>query len=215
MTAQKIDLYSKRSILASPIIEEVASKFVGSPAKRSTVIQYVTQPQKHHKRFISVSVLPSDTAFGKWCNYIDSLEINLKGNFDPSTCLLSSDVFGPLFSWGNIFIEFMRAIECYKELENDRGNLPDISEESARRFLLLAPLLVSTNPKIYLDTQTGNFNFDIIPLENGVLSAQVLPIGAVHYSYVAEHSRIYKITGTAKFKCSLDYVKFSKILRMI
>lgn len=215
MPAQKIEFYSKRSILESPIHEKPVSVFAKPRAKTQTINFYYPQPQKYNETAINVSVFPSGTEFGKWCSHIDALEIKLKGSFDPSTHLLKSSVFGNKLSCEGVFSEFMRAIESYKELKEDQGSLPDISEESARRFLLLAPLLASSDPKVYLDTQTGNFNFDIILSGNGILSAQVLPTGAVHYSYVAEHFRIYKITGTAKFKCSFDYIKFIKILRMI
>ncbi len=188
---------------------------------RSTSRKESPKVEDNHARapdkqpYLSVAKVPSDAAFAEWCKHVDSLDINLEVSSNFLTALINSKVFGSSFSWEDILTEFRHAIQCYKELAKDCEHLPEISNESARRFLLLAPLLVGSNPKIYLDTQNGCFTVDIITRENGILSVQISPMGAVYYSCVEEHNRIYKITGTAKFKCSHDYIKFSKILRMI
>ena len=108
----------------------------------------------------------------------------------------------------------MEAIEDYKNQQKEY-RIPEISIESARRFLYLVPIIANHNPRIYIDTINGCFNIDISTHDNGVLSSQISENGTIYYSYVAENTRIFKITGTAKFKNSTDFIKFEKILRMI
>ena len=155
--------------------------------------------------------------FNRWCNHIDSIEIDFQKEFSPSiyTLGLCKDV--KFDFWQNVLSDFIGAIKDYNEKECELENISHskISEESARRFLFLAPLLADYNFHIYIDSNSGCFNVDLDTKDNGVLTAFISENGNIHYSYVAQNKKIFKITGTAKFKDSKDFIKFNKVLQML
>ncbi|MBS1169991.1 MAG: hypothetical protein H6R01_909 [Burkholderiaceae bacterium] len=113
--------------------------------------------------------------------------------------------------------EFLGAARDYLAQKNEliEESLSEISSESARRFLFLAPLLADRKFHVYINSTNGCVNVDFGTRDNGVLTTLISDNGQVHYSYVAQNHRIYKLTGTAKFKNSKDFIKFNKILQML
>lgn len=157
----------------------------------------------------------SSEVFDGWCRYINDTYIDLRSEFDPSIIALESFNKSDLMSWKHVLHEFMDAIKDYKDQQKELRHISEISNDSAKRFLCLAPILANHNPRIYIDTSNGCFNIDISTHDNGILSSQVSENGYVYYSLVGQNAKIYKITGTAKFKSSKDFIKFNKILRML
>jgi hypothetical protein len=153
--------------------------------------------------------------FDNWCDHVNKISIDFSNKFDASTEALALEESGNFESWGKTISEFMDAIRCYKDLENEISHIHSISAISAKHFLLLIPLLDAHNPRIYIDSNNGCFNVDMTTPDNGILSTQVGENGHIHYSYVSQNRKIFKITGTAKFKDQKDYIKFEKVLRML
>lgn len=157
----------------------------------------------------------STDIFDDWCRHINNTGIDLLSKFDPSIIALESFNNNDLMNWKHVLHEFMDAIKDYKDQQKELHHIAEISNESAKRFLWLAPILANHKPRIYIDTSNGCFNIDISTHDNGILSSQISENGYVYYSLVGQNAKIYKITGTAKFKSSKDFIKFNKILRML
>lgn len=158
---------------------------------------------------------PGSRVFDDWCHHVKSISIDLDKEFNSSIAVLESDKFADFGHWRMILNEFMGAIKEHKEQKNEIKHMHSISMESAKRFLFLVPVLASHGPRVYIDASNGCFNVDFIGRENGILSTQISDNGQIHYSYVSENKKIFKITGTAKFKDSRDFIKFNKILKML
>ncbi|WP_155637677.1 hypothetical protein [Burkholderia cepacia] len=154
------------------------------------------------------------TKFDEWCRQINDIDIDFRGEFNASVRNLEYVLHNFSF-WKSLVRDFMDAIEDYKAHQRESSNFSQISEESAKRLLLLIPLLVNHKPKIYIDANNGCFNADMQTRDNGILSTQISDGGQIFYSYVAQNNKIFKITGTAKFKDFRDYIKFNKILQML
>lgn len=155
------------------------------------------------------------TNFDEWCERISLMEINFEREFNSSTDALNFYTSTNPSHSKYALQEFMDAIQDYKEYKKEFDDASEISADSARRFLLILPMLASRKPKIYIDAKNGCFNVDMQTSDNGVLSIQVSDNGQIYYSYVAQYNRIYKITGTAKFKDFKDFLKFNKVLQML
>jgi hypothetical protein len=182
---------------------------------------YVTQ--KHHTLEFSskssktyISFLSSGE-FDKWCSHVDSIEIDFQKEFSSSIIALKSRKNDRFNYWNDVLSDFIEAIKEYTEQKNELKETyhSRISEESARHFLFLAPLLVDHEFHIYIDSSNGCFNVDFCTRDNGLLTTLISENGHVHYSYVAQNKKIFKITGTAKFKDSKDFIKFNKVLQML
>lgn len=166
-----------------------------------------------YRSYINFEFVSADV-FDGWCRHINDADIDLRSEFDPSIIALESFTNNEM-SWRHVLFEFMDAIKDYKDQQKELNHISEISKESAKRFLWLAPILANHNPRVYIDSSNGNFNIDIPTHDNGILSSQISENGYIYYSLVGQNTKIYKITGTAKFKTSKDFIKFNKILRML
>lgn len=192
----------KRVTLRDPMVRSYQkSEFFSYVIKSSQIYSSLEQSESNN--------------FDEWCEHVLSINIDFEGEFNPSTDALDFSIIAHLSYSKHIRQEFMGAIEDYKEHKKEFGEASKISPESARRFLLLLPILASHKPKVYIDARNGCFNVDMQTRDNGVLSTQIADNGQIYYSYVAQNKRIYKITGTAKFKDPKDFLKFNKILQML
>jgi hypothetical protein len=152
--------------------------------------------------------------FDIWCNNLIQIDINLDGFFDPNIKLFEhlSDKFD--YRWVSVVSEFMQAIKEHKELQATNIHAAKISNESAKQFLFLVPILAEFHPRVYIDSANGCLNIDVSTRDKGLLSAQISGTGQIYYSLVSKNNKIYKITGVAKFKDKKDFIKFSKVLQM-
>lgn len=153
--------------------------------------------------------------FDDWCNHVNSISIDFENEFDSSIGALIPRHFARLGHLEEILTGFMNAIKEHKEQQTESPHTHVISKESARRYLLLVPVLASHRPRVHIDASNGCFNVDLIARDNGVLSTQISDNGKIYYSYVSQNKKIFKITGTAKFRDSRDFIKFNKILSML
>lgn len=175
------------------------------------VFSYATTSSRYYS---SLEETDSDI-FDDWCKHINAISIDLKKEFDPSTEALKLHNYTNSNNWKDILSEFMMAVQEHKENQSEFKQTHSISIESARRFLFLVPILATYRPRVYIDASNGCFNVDMTTRDNGILSTQISDNGQIHYSYVSQNKKIFKITGTAKFKDSRDFIKFNKILQMI
>lgn len=152
--------------------------------------------------------------FDEWCKQVSEIDIDFQGEFNSSIETLECAIRNFSF-WKNLVRDFMDAIEDYKGHQKECNNFSQISEGSAKRLLLLIPILANHKPRIYIDANNGCFNADMQTRDNGILSAQISDGGQIFYSYVAQNNKIFKITGTAKFKDFRDFIKFNKVLQML
>jgi len=157
-----------------------------------------------------------ESHFDEWCDHVASIGINFDGDLDlGGGGIISHKSIEHLSQWGVLLNKFMVAIQDYKNHQKELCNLSQISIESARRFLFLMPILVNYNTRVHIDSSNGCFNIDIRTLEKGTLVSQISENGYIYYSYVDQNEKIYKITGTAKFKVAKDFIKFNKVLNML
>lgn len=185
--------------------------YEGYVTRKHQVWEFSSKPAETHKNFLSGG------EFDKWCNHVDSIEIDFQKEYCSSIVALTSCEGVRFEYWENVLWDFTDAVKEYTEQRNDLKEAyhSKISEESARRFLFLAPLLVDHKFHIYIDSSNGCVNVDFCTRDNGLLSTFISENGHVHYSYVAQNKKIFKITGTAKFKNSKDFIKFNKVLQML
>lgn len=158
---------------------------------------------------------PGANIFDAWCEHVNSISIDFKDEFNPSTEALELQYPTHSNNWKKVLSEFMIAIREHKEQQNELRHIHAISTESAKRFLLLVPILAVHRPRVYIDASNGCFNVDFVARDNGILSTQISANGQIHYSYVSQNKKIFKISGTAKFKDFKDFIKFNKILQML
>lgn len=158
---------------------------------------------------------PNSEDFDEWCKHVESIAIDFQREFNPTVATLELCNITHFDYWNNTLAEFMEAIRDYLEQRKQLHEISEISEKSARRFLFLVPVFASHKPRVYIDASNGCVNVDVSTRDNGILSTQISENGQVHYSYVAQSKKIYKITGTAKFKDSRDFIKFNKVLQML
>lgn len=152
--------------------------------------------------------------FDNWCDNLNSLNIDLQRCFDPNVDILRNLVSQFDMRWLNVIHEFMEAIREHKELQKTADHIPKISNESAKQFLLLVPIVAGLQTRVYVDSMNGCLNMDVSNQDKGLLSTQISENGHIHYSFVSKNRKIYKITGTAKFKDQKDFINFSKVLQM-
>lgn len=181
------------------------------PKPRSDFFSYTIKSSQFYSDFDQ----SDDRNYDAWCAHICSIDMDFEGEFTPSTEALDFRIIDKSSYFRRLCQEFMDAIEDYKKYQKESTQASKISKESAKRFLLLLPILADYRPKVHIDAQNGCFNFDMQTRDNGILSTQISDTGQVHYAYVAQHTKIYKITGTAKFKDPKDFIKFNKILKML
>lgn len=155
--------------------------------------------------------------FDKWCNFIDSFDFDFCKEFDSSLKIFDLCENIKYKYWELVVVEFMEAVREYltQRIELKEESLSEISSESARRFLFLAPILANHNFQVYIDSTNGCVNVDFGTRDNGVLTTLISDNGHIHYSLVAENKKLYKFTGTAKFKDSRDFIKFNRVLGML
>jgi hypothetical protein len=155
--------------------------------------------------------------FDKWCSFIESVDFDFHKEFNASVKVFDFCENVRYEYWQVVVNEFMGAVKEYltQKSELNEETLSEISNESARRFLFLAPLLVNRKYQVYIDSTNGCVNVDFGTRNNEVLSTFISDNGHVHYSLVAENKKIYKLSGTAKFKDSRDFIKFNKVLGML
>lgn len=158
---------------------------------------------------------PNSEDFDEWCKHVESIAIDFQREFNPTVATLELCNISQFNYWNDTLAEFMEAIKDYLEQREQLHELSGISAKSARRFLFLVPVFASHKPRVYIDASNGCVNVDVMTRDNGILSTQISETGQVHYSYVAQNKNIYKITGTAKFKDSRDFIKFNKVLQML
>lgn len=156
-----------------------------------------------------------DSHFNQWWIYVDSISIDIQKHYNPSL-----EVFefcnSPRFEHLKPLVdEFMSAVHEHFEQRKDYELISDISNESAKFFLFLVPLFATHKPKVYIDSTNGCVNVDLPTRDNGILSTQISSNGQVHYSLAARNRKIFKISGTAKFKDTKDLIKFNKVLQML
>lgn len=175
-----------------------------------------------YKQFAELSAKESLTfeydneeVFSRWCDYIASIHFD----FDSASGCSVGDLEVPENVASRnlelLISDFIRAVDDYKELQQEFHDLAVISIESARRLLSLAPVISMHNPRVHIDSTSGCFNFDIHAEDEAVLTVHVSSNGHVQYSYVSQGRWIYKITGSAKFKDVKDSLYFKKVLRMV
>lgn len=156
----------------------------------------------------------SRALFESWCDRLNSVNIDLQRCFNPNADILKDLVNQFDTQWLNVVDEFMEAIKEHKELQKTVDHMPQISNESAKRFLLLVPMVAGLQTRVYVDSTNGCLNMDVSNQDKGLLSTQISENGYIHYSFVSKNRKIYKITGTAKFKDPKDFINFSKVLQM-
>ena len=110
-------------------------------------------------------------------------------------------------------LKLIEAVRDYKEELAD-GASP-ISESSARSYLIIAVLLVNYEFDIYFDSNNGCVSVDISTGNKEILATQFSSDSRVHFSLVGRGKKIFKLSGTAKFKDEVDFVNFDKILRLL
>ncbi len=214
MKNQKIDLPSSGAITFYnyPEPKLVFSRDISHQQHRKS--EFFNRATSLSQTYLSVGHFGS-VDFDDWCSHIDSITINLDEEFNPSIEALKLCEITQFDYWKNVLSEFMEAIKEYGEHQKECTQTSRISTESAKRFLFLVPMLAAHKPRIYIDGNNGCFNVDIATRDNGILSTQISDNGHVHYSYVAQNKKIFKISGTAKFKDSRDFIKFNKVLQML
>jgi hypothetical protein len=186
----------------------------GIVSKQNSKLEIFKYATKSSHIYSSVEY-PGSDVFDTWCKHVNSISIDLQKEFDPSTEVLELQKFTHFNYWRRALSEFMEAIREHKEQQNEFKHTHAISIESAKRYLLLVPVLANHRPRVYIDASNGCFNVDLTTRDNGILSTQISDNGQIHYSYVSQNKKIFKITGTAKFKDSRDFIKFNKVLQML
>lgn len=174
----------------------------------------LTTPIKKPKKYLGYLAVGE---FDKWCNFIESFDFDFSKKIDSSVKIFDFCKNTQYEYWQAVVVEFMGAVGEYLTLrsELEKESLSEISSESARRFLFIAPLLADREFQVYIDSTNGCVNVDFGTRDNGVLTTFISDNGHVHYSLVAENKKLYKFTGTAKFKDSRDFIKFNKLLGML
>jgi len=185
------------------------------------VINWTSDAKEPKKRFYYTDEFKQSfhatDEFEKWCDFVETINIDFKQEHSSPNDILNLFKGVSLPHSRRVIKEFLGAARDYLAQKNEliEESLSEISSESARRFLFLAPLLADRKFHVYINSTNGCVNVDFGTRDNGVLTTLISDNGQVHYSYVAQNHRIYKLTGTAKFKNSKDFIKFNKILQML
>lgn len=182
--------------------------------QKSHKLEFFSSEKKLSQIYTS-SEYPSSNDFDDWCSHVDAIVIDFQKDFNPSIEALKLCKITQFDYWKSILSEFMEAIKDYTEQQKEFTQTSCISIESAKRFLFLVPVFAAHKPRVYIDASNGCFNVDMPTRDNGILSTQISENGQIHYSYVAQNKKIFKITGTAKFRDSKDFIKFNKVLQML
>ncbi|WP_321919788.1 hypothetical protein [Paraburkholderia tropica] len=173
--------------------------------------------EKKTYQFHSTFEQEKSANFDEWCRHISTVVIDFQRELNESTDLdlLDCNIRDYSRNWKKVVDDFIEAIGDYRQHQEQYSNTSLISEASARCLLFLIPLLAEHKPKIYIDSSNGCFNADMQTRDNGILTTHISGDGKIFFSCVAQNKRLYKITGTAKFKDPVDFIKFNKVLQML
>ena len=118
-------------------------------------------------------------------------------------------------SFENLISHLQQAVTNYLEFKSNYDDAPPPSEGSAKSFLFLVPALAPYEPDISIDSTNGCINLSIHSRKSGILTSQISPEGKVYYSFAGRGDRVFKITGTAKFKTARDHLQFRRVLNLL
>ena len=155
---------------------------------------------------------PDDHALSSWYELAKTAHLNFEQNSQRLTQCAQAH-FPESFE--RLLQKFEEATHAYQEHRLESTHAADISADSARNFLYLIPVLAHYSPSISIDSRNGLVNIDVRSHRFGVLSSQVAEDGKVFYSFAGKHDRLFKITGTAKFRTAKDFSQFQRVLNLL
>ncbi len=158
---------------------------------------------------------PFDVDFAAWANYVRDIAVDFEGGVADSTFVLEHLGQARRRLWAPIVDRFCAAIREYQEFKAERPDASDVSQDSVRRLLLLIPIIANRSPRFHVDSTDGCFSVDVGVGNDRVMSVHVGGSGHVNFSYVGQKKRIYRLSGTAKFRDLEDYEEFNRVLRML
>jgi hypothetical protein len=162
----------------------------------------------------SVFQTPSEQDISDWLAQAVDMVIDFDAAFDHRGHHHFTDSNFPV-SYKKLLSDFQEALWEYLEFQKSTDGVPTPSEPSVRSFLFLIPSLALFDPDISIDSANGCVNLSIHRGKFGVLTSLIGSDGRVYYSFAGRSERIFKITGTAKFKTARDHMQFSRVLNLL
>lgn len=216
-------IYIERDAASSPSLGGT-TYFPNAVAKRSTDFgplrsavdcQYVARHEYIAKAYGSYRARPFD--FHAWVENVCSLTFNFDADAD---AVASMRIIDQLLIDGDDLLDdaisrICDAVAEYRAVLRDCVTAHKISEDSAKRVFLIVPLLKERNPRFHVDSTNGFFSVDVAAAGGRVMTMQVNDNGYVHFSYVGRGVRVFKLTGTAKFREFEDFQEFDRVLQML
>lgn len=183
--------------------------------RSSSLVGYASSVSKRAVEGYVLHDSKNGANFSAWVDCIRDLAIDFEeGRGNPVEIL---GHFGVARSrlWAPVIERFCTAIRDYQDFKSECAHASDMSQESARRLLLMIPIIANRSPRFHVDSTDGCFSVDVGVRGDRVMSLHVGGNGHVNFSYVGQKKRIYKFSGTAKFKDLEDYEEFDRVLRML
>ncbi len=170
------------------------------------------QPRLWSYKSTDIYSAPDDLTLQSWYELAATARLNFDESIGRLTRCAPTSIPE---SFDRLLQKFEQAANAYREYRLESSHAADISPDSARNFLYLIPVLAHYSPSISIDSRNGLVNIDVRSHRFGVLSSQVAEDGKVFYSFAGKHDRLFKITGTAKFRTAKDFSQFQRVLNLL